>query len=88
MLCDCPEVAVLIKDLLCFKFQEYLSEDALFAVKQLLPDSAEGDLAAVCSWADEVRHNYNYRWSSALHYVDTPDFKCNYEYCSEFVRLL
>ncbi|XP_004504986.1 endonuclease 4-like isoform X2 [Cicer arietinum] len=62
---------------------EYLSEDALFAVKQLLPDSAEGDLAAVCSWPDEVRHNRHYRWSSALHYVDTPDFKCNYQYCRD-----
>ncbi|RDX97378.1 Endonuclease 4, partial [Mucuna pruriens] len=66
---------------ICKITQEYLSEDALFAVKQLLPDSAEGDLAAVCSWADEIRRSYHYRWSSALHYVDTPDFKCNYEYC-------
>lgn len=59
-------------------------------MKQLLPDSAEGDLAAVCSWADEVRYNYHYRWSSPLHYIDTPDFKCNYEYCSkfEFLELL
>ncbi|TKY59333.1 Endonuclease 4 [Spatholobus suberectus] len=68
---------------ICKISQEYLSEDALFAVKQLLPDSAEGDLAAVCSWADEVRRNYHYRWSSALHYVDTPDFKCNYKYCRD-----
>lgn len=64
----------------CFK--EYLSEDALFAVKQLLPDYAEGDLAAVCSWPDEIRRHY--RWSGALHFIDTPDFKCNYEYCSKF----
>ncbi|WVZ25201.1 hypothetical protein V8G54_003745 [Vigna mungo] len=70
---------------ICKIAQGYLSEGALFSVKQLLPDSAEGDLAAVCSWADEVRFNYHYRWSSALHYVDTPDFKCNYEYCSEYV---
>ncbi|KAG5010540.1 hypothetical protein JHK87_019055 [Glycine soja] len=46
----------------------------------MLPDSAQGDLAAVCSWADEVGHTYRYRWCSALHYADTPDFKCNYEY--------
>ncbi|XP_057419977.1 endonuclease 4-like [Lotus japonicus] len=68
---------------ICKITQEYLSEDALFAVKQLLPDSAEGDLAAICSWPDEVRRNYRYRWSSALHYVDTPDFKCNYDYCRD-----
>lgn len=62
-------------------FQGYLTEDALAAVKKLLPDSAEGELAAVCSWPDEIR--FHLHWSSPLHYVDTPDFKCNYEYCSE-----
>ena len=61
--------------------KEYLSEDALFAVKQLLPDSAEGDFASVCPWADQVR--FHYHWSGPLHYIDTPDFKCNYEYCSK-----
>ncbi|KAF5742248.1 hypothetical protein HS088_TW09G00292 [Tripterygium wilfordii] len=60
---------------------EYLTEDALVAVKELLPDSAEGDLAAVCSWADEIR--FHYHWSSALHYADTPDFLCNYKYCRD-----
>lgn len=64
-------------------FQGLLTEDATAAVKMLLPDMAEGDLAAVCSWADEIRHYYKWRWSGPLHYVDTPDFKCNYEYCSE-----
>ncbi|KAK2383064.1 endonuclease [Trifolium repens] len=67
----------------CKIAEEFLSEDALFAVNQLLPDSAQGDLAAVCSWPDEIRHNYHYRWSSALHYADTPDFKCNYQYCRD-----
>ncbi|KEH31142.1 S1/P1 nuclease family protein [Medicago truncatula] len=68
---------------ICKISQEYLSEDALFAVKQLLPDSAQADLASVCSWPDEIRHNYHYRWSSPLHYIDTPDFKCNYQYCRD-----
>lgn len=63
-------------------FQGYLTEEALAAVKELLPESAGGDLAAVCSWPDEIR--FRMRWSSALHYIDTPDFKCNYEYCSKF----
>lgn len=65
-------------------FQGYLTEDALAAVKMLLPESAGGDLAAVCSWPDEIRHNFHWRWSSALHYVDTPDFSCNYKYCSKY----
>lgn len=65
-------------------FQGYLTEDAVAAVKELLPESAGGNLAAVCSWPDQIRHNFRWRWSSALHYVDTPDFNCNYEYCSKF----
>ncbi|MCD7467682.1 hypothetical protein HAX54_005247 [Datura stramonium] len=67
---------------ICKIAEEYLTEDALAAVKALLPDQAEGDLAAVCSWADEVRLT-TYRWSSPLHYVDTPDFFCNYKYCRD-----
>lgn len=63
---------------ICKIAEGFLSEDALAAVKELLPESAEGDLAAVCSWPDEIR--FHYRWSSALHYVDTPDFLCKYNY--------
>ena len=63
-------------------FQGFLSEDALAAVQELLPDSAEGDFAVICSWADEFR--FHYRWSSALHFVDTLDFKCNFDYSSKF----
>ncbi|KAL5774574.1 hypothetical protein ACOSP7_012131 [Xanthoceras sorbifolium] len=66
---------------ICKIAEGYLTEDALAAVKELLPDSAEGDLANVCSWADEVR--FHWHWSGALHYIDTPDFKCNYEYCRD-----
>lgn len=62
----------------------YLNEDTLAAVKDLLPESAEGELAAVCSWPDEIKWYHQWRWSSPLHYVDTPDFKCNYDYCSKF----
>lgn len=51
------------------------------AVKELLPDSAEGELASVCSWADEVR--FRKRWTSPLHYLNTPEV-CNYDYSSKF----
>ncbi|KAL4562064.1 hypothetical protein LXL04_034254 [Taraxacum kok-saghyz] len=63
--------------------QSFLSEEALKAVKELVPESAEGDLASVCSWPDEIKHRYNWRWTSELHYVDTPDFRCNYDYCRD-----
>lgn len=66
---------------ICKIAESYLTEYALTAVKALLPDHAEGDLAAVCSWADQVR--WHYRWSSPLHFVDTPDFRCNYNYCRD-----
>ncbi|KAL5986896.1 hypothetical protein ACLOJK_015230 [Asimina triloba] len=64
-------------------FQGLLTEDAATAVRLLLPDYADGDLAAVCSWPDEIRHHFGWRWTSPLHYVDTPDFRCNYEYCRD-----
>ncbi|GFY91816.1 endonuclease 4 [Actinidia rufa] len=65
---------------ICKIAEGYLSEDASAAVKELLPDYAEGDLASVCSWADEIRRSYRWRWSGPLHYIDTPDFRCNYSY--------
>lgn len=52
------------------------------AVQDLLPEVAGGDLAAVCSWADEVR--FRYRWSSPLHYVNTPGV-CNFQYKSMLI---
>ncbi|XP_010538422.1 PREDICTED: endonuclease 4-like isoform X2 [Tarenaya hassleriana] len=61
----------------------HLQNSRVAAVKELLPKSAEGDLAAVCSWADEIKHHYHWRWTSPLHYVDTPDFRCNYMYCRD-----
>ncbi|CAN6457699.1 unnamed protein product [Victoria cruziana] len=67
----------------CKIAEALLSEDAADAVKALLPEHANGELASVCSWADEIRHYHNWRWSSPLHYIDTPDFKCNYEYCRD-----
>ncbi|KAH9288957.1 hypothetical protein KI387_033074, partial [Taxus chinensis] len=62
----------------CKIAQSLLNKAAADAVQKLLPDYAAGDLASVCSWADEIK--FKYRWSSPLHYIDTPDLKCNYEY--------
>ncbi|KAH9746803.1 Endonuclease 2 [Citrus sinensis] len=62
--------------MLCF--QSRLSEAAADAVKQLLPESADNDLGSVCTWADHVK--FHYHWSSALHFIDTPDNLCTYQY--------
>lgn len=64
--------------------QPRLSDAAAAAVKQLLPDFAEGDLGSVCSWADRVR--FRYHWSAPLHFIDTPDDLCNYQYTSKLSR--
>ncbi|KAK9105766.1 hypothetical protein Scep_022610 [Stephania cephalantha] len=58
--------------------QPRLSDAASAAVKKLLPKSAGDDLASLCSWADHVK--FRYHWSSALHFIDTPDSLCTYQY--------
>nr|XP_043610324.1 endonuclease 4-like isoform X2 [Erigeron canadensis] len=64
----------------CKIAESFLSEEALKAVKELLPENAEGNLSSVCSWPDQIKYQYKWRWTSELHYVDTPDFRCNYDY--------
>ncbi|XP_057853979.2 endonuclease 4 isoform X1 [Cryptomeria japonica] len=64
----------------CKIAEALLSKAAADAVQQLLPDYAEGDLASLCSWPDEIKFWHKYHWSSPLHYIDTPDFRCNYDY--------
>lgn len=62
----------------CKIAEGFLTEEALAGVKSLLPDYADGELANLCSWPDEIR--WRMRWSSQLHYIDVPDFVCNYNY--------
>lgn len=61
--------------------QSRLSKAAADAVEQLLPKYAENDLGSVCIWADHVK--FRYHWSSALHFIDTPDNLCTYQYESK-----
>eukprot|EP00262_Sarcandra_glabra_P011840 TRINITY_DN2924_c0_g1_i1.p1 TRINITY_DN2924_c0_g1~~TRINITY_DN2924_c0_g1_i1.p1 ORF type:complete len:298 (+),score=39.06 TRINITY_DN2924_c0_g1_i1:89-982(+) len=62
--------------MVCKIAEKLLTENASSVVLDLLPESAEGDLASVCSWADNMR--FKYRWSSPLHYVNTPGV-CNFQ---------
>ncbi|KAG6534411.1 endonuclease 2-like [Zingiber officinale] len=64
--------------IICQITQDRLSESAAAAVKELLPAYAENDLSTLCSWADTVK--FRYHWSSELHYIDTPDDLCTYNY--------
>ena len=76
----------ILYDRLFLHNQSLLTEDAMKAVKELLPES-EGNLSAVCSWPDEIKWMNKWRWTSELHYVDTPDFRCNYDYDSKLTNL-
>ncbi|EYU40764.1 hypothetical protein MIMGU_mgv1a011929mg [Erythranthe guttata] len=62
----------------CRLAQTRLSKSAANAVSELLPAYADDDLASLCSWADRVK--FRYHWSSPLHYIDTPDNLCTYQY--------
>ncbi|XP_061339492.1 endonuclease 2 [Gastrolobium bilobum] len=64
--------------IICRIAQSRLSNTAAVAVRKLLPEYAENDLGSVCSWADHVR--FYLPWSAALHFADTPDNLCNYQY--------
>ncbi|KAG4907501.1 hypothetical protein AAZX31_20G104700 [Glycine max] len=64
--------------IICRIAQSRLSDSAANAVKNLLPEYAQNDLGNVCSWADRVR--FYLHWSAPLHFADTPDNLCNYQY--------
>lgn len=64
----------------CRIAQSLLEQEAENAVKNLLPNELDGDLSALCVWPDQVRHWYKYRWTSPLHFIDTPDDACTFDY--------
>lgn len=49
----------------------------------LLPEYAQGSLTSLCTWPDDIKWQWKYQWTSALHYIDTPDFLCRYSYVRE-----
>lgn len=62
--------------------QDLLEPDAAHVVRMLLPDYVNGNLSALCVWPDQIRHWYRYRWTSPLHFIDTPDDACSFDYSS------
>uniref|UniRef100_A0ACD5UWR6 Uncharacterized protein n=1 Tax=Avena sativa TaxID=4498 RepID=A0ACD5UWR6_AVESA len=64
----------------CKIADNFLTEEAAAGVKDLLPAWANGELAEVCSWADSQR--FRYKWSSALHFADTPG-DCAFSYARD-----
>ncbi|EXB51808.1 Nuclease PA3 [Morus notabilis] len=64
----------------CRIAQALLEPEAGEAVENLLPHYVKGDLSALCVWPDQIRHWYRYRWTSSLHFIDTPDNACSFDY--------
>ncbi|CAM8991827.1 unnamed protein product [Rhodiola kirilowii] len=64
----------------CQIAQSLLEPEAAEIVAKLLPDYANGDLSSLCTWPDQIRHWYKYRWTSPLHFIDTPDKACTFKY--------
>ncbi|XP_059623265.1 endonuclease 1-like [Cornus florida] len=64
----------------CRIAQDLLEPEAAHAVRMLLPDYVDGNLSALCVWPDQIRHWYKYRWTSSLHFIDTPDEACTFQY--------
>lgn len=78
----CSEFFIIYNLVICVGKQSRLSKPATDAVKELLPEYAENDLGSLCIWADHVK--FRYHWSSALHFIDTPDNLCGYQYQSKY----
>ncbi|CAN6269431.1 unnamed protein product [Urochloa humidicola] len=64
----------------CQIAQDLLEPEAAHAVRNLLPEEVDGDLSALCVWPDQVRHWYKYSWTGPLHFIDTPDKACTFDY--------
>ncbi|GMN38586.1 hypothetical protein TIFTF001_007815 [Ficus carica] len=62
----------------CRIAQARLSKAAADAVAKLLSETTESELGSLCIWADRVR--FRYQWSAPLHYADTPESLCTYQY--------
>lgn len=64
-----------------------MEPEAAHAVKMLLPEYANGDLSVLCVWPDQIRHWFKYRWTSPLHFIDTPDQACTFDHQSKLTSI-
>jgi len=53
-------------------------------LKVLLPQQ-NGDISLIASWADQVKNEKAYAWSGVLHYINTVDWACVYDYDTDCV---
>ncbi len=59
--------------------QRQLSPVALAEIRRLLGDDADAGLAGVSNWADEIREQPAWRYTSRWHYLNFPRGSCRYD---------
>lgn len=59
--------------------QRQLAPQTLAEVRRLLGEHAADGLAGIANWADEIRANEDWRWTSRWHYVNFPRGDCRYD---------
>jgi hypothetical protein len=66
--------------------QSQLTETTSDWVRYLIPWHWNGDMSAMAAWGDDILYpntnptGYdNWQWSRPLHYINTPDWNCNYQ---------
>lgn len=62
---------------------QLLTDKAKDTIASILPSGET--LVSVATWADDVKHEKAYQWSAPLHYIDTKDYACNYDYTRDCV---
>eukprot|EP00249_Psilotum_nudum_P001449 c13916_g1_i3 orf=335-748(+) len=65
--------------LTCKIAELYFKKPTWHGLQKLLPDFAGGSLAELCLWPNDIRPLPGWTWSKELHYVETPDYLCNYK---------
>ncbi|KJE96873.1 nuclease Le3 [Capsaspora owczarzaki ATCC 30864] len=60
--------------------QALLTPEANNYVIRMLPTSDNKSLAVASTWADDIKNQAQWKWTQPLHFIDTPDFACNYNY--------
>jgi len=65
--------------------QSQLTNTTTDWVRSLIPWHWKGNMSSMASWADDIIHSNtnptgydNWKWSNPLHYINTPDWACNY----------
>ncbi|CAF1154527.1 unnamed protein product [Adineta ricciae] len=65
--------------------QSQLTKEGLERIAPLIPWHWNGNLSAMASWADDILYSDanptgygNWQWSRPLHYINVPDWNCEY----------